>query len=73
MGSIRVTGVPIRMRGTPGSVRLPPPLQGQHTEELLLELGFTAAEIAELRSERLVATDSDVRQAKEARRKRKDA
>ncbi len=59
------------MRGTPGAVRLPPPLQGQHTEELLLELGFTAGEIGGLRSERLVATDADVQQAKEARRKRK--
>jgi len=70
-GKIQVTGVPIHLHGTPGSVRLPPPLQGQHTEELLAELGYAAGEIESLRGEKLVATDADVRQAKEERRKRK--
>jgi crotonobetainyl-CoA:carnitine CoA-transferase CaiB-like acyl-CoA transferase len=70
-GRIQVTGVPIHLRGTPGSVRLPPPLQGQHTEELLAELGYAAGEIESLRGEKLVATDADIRQAKEERRKRK--
>ncbi len=70
-GRIQVTGVPVHLHGTPGSVRLPPPLQGQHTEELLAELGYAAGEIESLRGEKLVATDADIRQAKEERRKRK--
>jgi crotonobetainyl-CoA:carnitine CoA-transferase CaiB-like acyl-CoA transferase len=72
-GRIQVTGVPVHLRGTPGSVRFPPPLQGQHTDELLAELGYAAAEIESLRGEKLVATDADIRQAKDERRKRKEA
>ena len=70
-GRIQVTGVPVHLRGTPGSVRLPPPLQGQHTEELLAELGYAAGEIESLRGEKLVATDADIQQAREERLERK--
>jgi crotonobetainyl-CoA:carnitine CoA-transferase CaiB-like acyl-CoA transferase len=70
-GPIRVTGVPVKMRGTPGAVRLPPPLQGQHTEELLAELGYVADEIESLREAKLAATDADIREAKAERRRRK--
>jgi len=71
VGTLRVTGVPVKLRGTPGAVRLPPPLQGQHTEELLAELGYDRGEIEALRREQLVATDDDVRRARAARRSRK--
>lgn len=39
LGPVRVTGVPIHFHGTPGSVRLAPPVLGQHTREILAELG----------------------------------
>lgn len=45
LGEISVTGVPIKFYGTPGSVRLPPPMLGQHTAEVLLEIGYTDAEV----------------------------
>jgi crotonobetainyl-CoA:carnitine CoA-transferase CaiB-like acyl-CoA transferase len=69
-GTIRVTGVPVKLHGTPGAVRLPPPLLGQHTEELLADLGYAAGEIESLRGEKLVATDADIRRAREERSRR---
>ena len=43
-GSIRMTGPPVRMSDTPGTVRTPAPLLGEHTEEVLRErLGVSAA------------------------------
>ena len=40
LGPVTVTGVPIHLQGTPGSVRRASPLQGQHTEEILAEIGY---------------------------------
>jgi crotonobetainyl-CoA:carnitine CoA-transferase CaiB-like acyl-CoA transferase len=58
LGSLEVTGVPIHLRGTPGSVRRSAPMKGQHTEELLAELGYRPEEIAQLVKETAVETSS---------------
>jgi len=54
-GELRMVGIPFRMNGTPATIRRPPPLLGQHTEEVLTEeLGLSAARVAELRAEKVI-------------------
>jgi crotonobetainyl-CoA:carnitine CoA-transferase CaiB-like acyl-CoA transferase len=50
-GPLKFLGVPWKMSATPARVRTPPPLHGQHTDEVLAESGFTADEIAQLRAD----------------------
>ena len=54
-GPTKVTGVPIKLSETPGSVRTPPPTLGQHTEEVLESvLGMDEAQRNTLRQEGVV-------------------
>jgi crotonobetainyl-CoA:carnitine CoA-transferase CaiB-like acyl-CoA transferase len=48
-GTLRQVGLPFAFSATPGSLRTPPPLLGEHTEQVLGGCGFTPSEIAELR------------------------
>ncbi|MER3455945.1 MAG: formyl-CoA transferase [candidate division GAL15 bacterium] len=54
-GRITVTGVPVKFSQTPGSVRMPPPLLGQHTRAVLRELGYTEEEAETLHRQGAVA------------------
>lgn len=51
VGEVRVVGVPARFSQTPGTIRLGPPAVGQHTDEILGSLGYSAAEVGRLRQE----------------------
>jgi len=47
-GSTRAIGLPIKFSATPGGVRRAAPLYGEHTREVLVELGYEDADIARL-------------------------
>jgi crotonobetainyl-CoA:carnitine CoA-transferase CaiB-like acyl-CoA transferase len=59
LGAIQVTGVPIHLHRTPGSVRSGPPVYGQDTEEILRELGYEREDIAALVRDGAVATEAN--------------
>ena len=46
----KAVGIPIAFSETPGAVERPSPELGQHTEEVLLGLGYTWEEMEVLRS-----------------------
>jgi CoA:oxalate CoA-transferase len=48
-GTARMAGIPVKLSETPASVRLPPPLLGQHRDEILESwLRLPRGEIEEL-------------------------
>ena len=52
---LNVIANPLRFSDTPATYRLPPPMLGQHTEEVLRDLlGMDAATIAALRQEKVI-------------------
>jgi formyl-CoA transferase len=54
-GKVRTVGMPIKFSETPAKIRLPPPMLGQHTQEILDMLGYTDAQIDQLRAHGVVA------------------
>jgi crotonobetainyl-CoA:carnitine CoA-transferase CaiB-like acyl-CoA transferase len=54
-GTVKMVGPPVGLSETPGAVRMPAPLLGQHTAEVLRErLGMTDDEITRLHEARVI-------------------
>jgi hypothetical protein len=50
----KVVDLPVRLSRTPGGIRQRPPTVGEHTDEILAEIGYDAAAIADLRQREVV-------------------
>lgn len=50
VGTFQTTGLPVKLSRNPGRIERRPPLHGEHTEEILRELGVAAEEVADLKS-----------------------
>jgi formyl-CoA transferase len=53
-GEVRLMGFPVTLNDTPMGPVTAPDTLGEHTDEILAELGCTAEEIAQMRAEKLV-------------------
>jgi crotonobetainyl-CoA:carnitine CoA-transferase CaiB-like acyl-CoA transferase len=49
IGKLEVPGIPYKLNATPASGRSAPPLLGEHTDDILRELGLSAEQIDALR------------------------
>jgi formyl-CoA transferase len=54
LGEVEMVGQPMELSRTPWSVRTPTPEPGEHTDAVLGELGYSAAEIADLKARKIV-------------------
>ena len=54
LGKTKMIGFPWDFSETPASIRREPPEFGQHTEEILLELGYTWDDITKLKDEKVI-------------------
>jgi crotonobetainyl-CoA:carnitine CoA-transferase CaiB-like acyl-CoA transferase len=55
-GEVKMLGLPVKLKKTPGKPQGPSPLLGQHTEEILLKLGYKPKEITELEAQGVIKT-----------------
>ncbi len=53
-GETQMVGPPVVFHGSPTSIRRPAPMQGQHTEEILRELGYASDKIQSLQTSDVV-------------------
>ena len=55
LGKLRFVGTPVRLSSTPARPAQAAPMMGEHTDEILREVGYSAAEIAGFRAGGIVA------------------
>ncbi len=60
LGTVRLLGMPVKLSETPTGVWRTPPLMGQHTDEVLRELGVADNELAQLRASGVIHSGEPV-------------
>ncbi len=54
-GVLKMVGTPLKFSATPGGIRTPPPVLGEHTERILThDLGFSKEHVARLKTEGVI-------------------
>lgn len=56
-GTIQTVNMPLQFSETPGAIRRPPPMIGEHGEEILKEIGYNAEEIAKLLDDGVISVE----------------
>lgn len=51
---LKLLGLPLKLSETPGDIRMPPPLMGQHTEEVLMELGYSGTDLRTFQERKVI-------------------
>jgi crotonobetainyl-CoA:carnitine CoA-transferase CaiB-like acyl-CoA transferase len=64
-GKLRVTGIPFTMSETPGEIRRPSPLIGEHGPEIMRELGYSDQEIKRMMAEKIISVEEPAAHGKE--------
>ena len=57
-GRVKLTGFPVKLSDTPATVRMPPPIVGEHNEEVLREFGYSDDEIRALQQAGAVGSEN---------------
>lgn len=52
--NLKVPGFPVKFSDTPAQLTKHPPLLGEHTDEILLEAGYSIAEIEEMKQNKII-------------------
>jgi formyl-CoA transferase len=51
---LKVPGIIPKLSASPGAIRTPAPKLGEHTDEILKELGFTSSQVEDLRKKQIL-------------------
>jgi formyl-CoA transferase len=65
VGRLKLVGMPVKLSATPATLRSSPPTVGEHNEMVLGQLGYSTDDIARLRAEGVVGSETVRRRAGE--------